>query len=243
MAENRELNRENGKFCSLNCAASYGNGLRKTTKSPNFVCVYCGVEFYRKPSQIKTRNVYCSQKCFYKATHPLYSKEQLKAIIKEFCEENGRIPLHEEFNSSPRYPKPDTYRVAFGSWNRAIEEAGFNPNGSSWGFVSLAKDGHKCHSLAEKIIDDWLTEHFINHENEVFYPDSLRRSDWKIGDIYIEYLGVSLISNHNYYKSLIEKRKLCARLNLTLLELYPEDLQNLEKKLGIFITITDMSSE
>lgn len=84
LAEACEINRGNGKFCSLNCAASYGNRLRKVKKSPNCVCAHCGILFYRKPSQIKTTHVYCSTRCFYQATHPLYTKWELIAIIEQF---------------------------------------------------------------------------------------------------------------------------------------------------------------
>ena len=111
-----------------------------------------------------------------------YCSKEFLVENREINRGNGRIPLHEEFNSNPRYPSPDTYKVAFGSWDRAIEEAGFNPNDSSWGFVSLAKDGHRCYSLAEKIIDNWLAEHSISHEKEAFCPASLRRADWRVGD-------------------------------------------------------------
>lgn len=94
--------------------------------------------------------------------------------------------------------------------------------------------------MAEKIIDDWLTEHDLEHEKEISYPNSSRRADWGIGNTYIEYVGVSVTYNHplnqNYYKSLVDKRGLCAKYNLKLIELYPEDLNNLGAKLGILFS-------
>ena len=100
LVEKKEQNRGSGKFCSLSCSAAYGNTLRKKARIGNNTCVYCGNKFYRKPSLIKTERVYCSKRCFYEATHPLYSKEQLLDVIRDFYKEKGRIPFHEEFNSN-----------------------------------------------------------------------------------------------------------------------------------------------
>lgn len=235
-AEKREINRGNGRFCSRNCAASFGNQKRFANKDSNCTCAFCEKLFYRKPSRIRSTSVYCSPTCFYKATHPLYEKSDLIDLIRSFVRANGRIPLYEEFASDQNYPDPDTYRVSFGGWNRAIELAGFAPNDSSLGFVVKAEDGHVCRSLPEKIIDDWLTERRINHEKEVLYPGSNLRADWKVGKTIIEYLGISLNYQHslnrNYKISLESKRRICEACNLTLIEIYPEDLDALHEKLS-----------
>lgn len=149
-AENREINRGNGKFCSLSCSAKYRNSLRpRLIKAPNCSCALCGRKFYRKPSA-QRGNLYCSSKCFYEATHPLYTEKQLIEIMQVFYEKEGRIPLHAEFKSNGDYPDPDTYCVVFGSWNEAIRQAGFVPNQASLGSTIIARDGHKCRSLGEK---------------------------------------------------------------------------------------------
>lgn len=230
----KEVNRGNGKFCSLSCAAAYGNRLRKKAKVPNRKCSHCDKAFYRKDSLVKTEKVYCSKKCFYKGTHPLYSKATLTMIIKGFYKENDRIPLHEEFNSNPKYPNPETYKVAFGSWNKAIEAAGFDSNSSSLGRICIARDGHKCRSFAEKIIDDWLFQRSIEHKKEAYYPNCNLRTDWRIGDVFVEYIGISLDHRNRlsdcYQRTLVNKRNICLRLGLRLIELYPQDLSNLENK-------------
>lgn len=235
-AEKRETNRGNGKFCSRSCAASFGNQKRFAKKEPNCICAFCRREFCRKPSRIKSASIYCSPRCFYKATHPLYTKSDLLDLIRDFVGIRGRIPLYYEFACNQRYPDSDTYRVSFGSWNRAIELAGFQPNCSSLGFAVRAKDSHVCRSLPEKIIDDWLTDRGIDHEKEVLYPASNLRADWKVGDTIIEYLGISLNYQHsiniNYRRSLESKRKICDDHNLTLIEIYPEDLNSLHERLS-----------
>lgn len=241
LAENKELNRGNAKFCSRSCAAVYGNVNRpRARKSPNSKCANCGRLFYRKPSAIRSDDVYCSARCFYEATHPLYSREQLLAILKDFFYKNQRVPYHAEFRSDPLYPDPSSYVAVFGSWNKALEEAGLNPNKSLLGCRCVAQDGHKCHSLAEKIIDDWLSGHLIEHDKEVFYPSSLKRADWRVGNICIEYLGVSISYNHRinheYQNAILEKRQLCQKHSLALIELYPDDLTCLEDKLRQLLT-------
>lgn len=245
LVETKELNRGNGRFCSLSCAAAYGNKLIRKAKTPNYKCAHCGRTFYRKTSLVKTEKVYCSKKCFYEATHPLYSKTTLIEMIERFYRENGRIPFYEEFNSNPKYPNPETYKVAFGSWNKAIEAAGFDPNSSSLGRVCIAKDGHKCRSFAEKIVDDWLFENGILHEKEVFYPNSRLRADWRIGSTFVEYLGLSLDGEGKLYRhyqlALERKRSICLISKMPLIELYYIDLSELSVKLNCLVAYSGLA--
>lgn len=231
-AESREVNRGNAKFCSLACSCAYGNKLRKKPKSPNVRCVFCQKDIYRKPSSIRG-NVYCSKECFYKATHPLYSKNKLISIIQSFYSEYTRIPTYKEFEKDVKYPHPHNYKHHFGSWNQAIEIAGFESNKRLLGYVVTAKDGHICHSFAELMIDDYLFEKGIDHVKEVKYPGSKKKADWLVGNTYIEYFGLdterdNYISN-KYRIKILEKRKLCKNQNLKLLEIYPKHLSILDK--------------
>lgn len=235
LADNREIRRGNAKFCSRSCAAIYGNSLRRRSAEPNHVCLYCGKAFFSKVK--KKRRKYCSAKCFYLATNRLLTREQLILTIKQFYKKNGRIPFYTEFRAKVGYPNPDTYKAVFGSWNKAIKAAGFEPNQASLGFVVVAKDGHICRSVTEKIIDDWLFDNGIIHEKEVLYPSGTRRADWKVGDVYIEFLGLDLDSNYllniEYRRSLIEKRRICQEEGIKLVEIFPQDLECLEEKIGM----------
>ncbi len=116
----------------------------------------------------------------------------------------------------------------FGSWNEAIRRAGFTPNTSSVGNEVTAKDGHKCKSLGEKVIDDWLFDHDIPHEKEVCYPFSRMRADWRIFDAFIEYFGLDTGYDNwlnNEYRARIEhKRAICREWNIRLIEIFPNDL-------------------
>ena len=60
------------------------------------------------------------------------------------------------------------YVNKFGSWFKALVEAGVLGDGTQrlmFGTRCLANDGHECSSIAEKTIDDWLTNHNIHHHN------------------------------------------------------------------------------
>ncbi len=234
IADTREINRGNAKFCSLSCSGAYGNKLRKKPKIPNHKCDCCGKEIYRKPSTIRSNDIYCSTDCFYKTTHPLYTKEQLLDHIKKFFLVNNRVPTFKEFEEDTGYPNPDNYQRHFGTWNKAIVEAGFKPN-NQLGYVSAAKDGHICYSYAELTIDNYLFENGIKHIKEPRYPNSTRKADWLIGNTYIEYFGIDTVRDNKIskrYQAIIkEKRLLCMKNNLKLIEIYPDNLSNLDDML------------
>lgn len=62
-------------------------------------------------------------------------------------------------------------RIAFGTWNKAVEAAGFKPNQLKFTHKYIANDKHVCDSLAEKIIDDWLFARKVKHQRSIYYPN------------------------------------------------------------------------
>ncbi len=137
-------------FCSTSCAAIVNNLKKRRSKT----CPVCAKKFYggRK---------YCSNLC---RSNALKSKLKIIKVprakiineIKKFYKNNGRIPTKKEVN----YYK--AARLRFGTWNKAIEATGFEPNPVLFAKKHIANDGHKCNSLAEKIIDDWLYTKKLN---------------------------------------------------------------------------------
>lgn len=116
----------------------------------------------------------------------------------------------------------------FGSWNNAISAAGLAPNRSHnqrmyRRVMTQAKDGHRCDSISEALIDNWLTDHGIAHERDVAYPVTRHKADWKIGEIFVEYFGLAKDSAR-YDRATKEKQALCKKLGITLLALYPDDI-------------------
>ena len=166
----------------------------------------------------------------------IYTKELLIQKIREFVERHGRIPTKNEFiKHFSSYPNHTTYRDYFGTWNKAIKTAGYDPN-ERW-FTSrdlFAKDGHLCKSISEIIIDDWLFENNIPHSREEFYPEGRYRCDFIVHNIFIEFFGLfnAFDIDPNYIEIAKKKREMCKKYNIRLIELYAKDLYNLDKTLG-----------
>lgn len=191
------------------------------------------------------------------------TKAMLKDIIPKFVEECGFIPKASthplEYSFSSRL-SPDKWieltklfgamggiehvKKKYGSWFKAMVETNAVPNGvklSSRGIWCLANDGHQCHSIDEQIIDNWLHANNIPHSREPLYPKhnllnehGKRRADWKAGEVFIEYFG--LVGDKDYDKKTNEKIMLASINNIPLIELYPNDMNSLQLKLGTLIT-------
>ncbi|OIO46272.1 MAG: hypothetical protein AUJ31_02165 [Parcubacteria group bacterium CG1_02_39_15] len=170
----------------------------------------------------------------------IYTKEKLIQIIKVFVEKHGRVPTKNEFvkirNSS--YPNHTTLRDYFGTWNNAIKAASYEPN-EQWFAATrvkdlFARDGHKCDSISEIIIDDWLFENNIPHTREYLYPESRYRCDFVVNNIFIEFFGLSdaFTIDIGYGETMKRKKAICKRHNIPLIELYEKDLYNLNQTLG-----------
>ncbi|MDI6816014.1 MAG: hypothetical protein QME41_02325 [Actinomycetota bacterium] len=228
----RELKRGNAKFCSRSCSAAFGNQVRKKEQVSNLICHKCGHEFYRKPSLNRSRTNYCSEWCFREASGRAFSKGEILRLIQDFVDKQGRIPTQVEFSRKRGWLNPSTVVGHFGSWNKAIAEAGFQPNSASIGYMCFARDGHLCRSYSELLIDDWLTDNGIGHDKEVKYPGSRLVADWKVGNIFIEYLGIDMQRDNaisrNYLETLERKRRICLALGVRLLEIRPFDLNSIE---------------
>lgn len=88
-----------------------------------------------------------------------------------------------------------------------------------------AKDGHRVKSSLELQVDDWLFTHNIPHQYEGRIGETNLRTDFVVGNIYIEIWG---ITGHQAYEEK-RKRKLDAyeHNNLELLSVYPNDFPDL----------------
>jgi len=158
-------------------------------------------------------------------------RDEILVWISNFYQKEGRIPLKKEC------PHEKAARIIFGSWNKAIETVGFSPNPVRFAKKYLANDGHKCDSLAEKIIDDWLTTQNILHLKSPRYPNSKFTSDFKIGNTYLEFFGLSN-GLKKYDQLMREKLQMVKNNNFQLIQIYPKDILpklKLDTVLGNFI--------
>jgi hypothetical protein len=188
------------------------------------------------------------------------SKNELYERIPSFVEKCGFIPKSDAGPTTYSFTsrladnqKPQVFEAygkmggmthvtkEFDSWFHALAETEALPEGfrySGTGVWCLAEDGHKCHSLAEQQIDNWLTHHGVEHEREPAYPQhddynptGKRRADWKVGNnVVIEYFGMT--GDSDYDEKSEEKILLSEECGLQLIALYPKDLDNLSAKLA-----------
>ena len=225
-------------YCSRSCAATVNNKKfpKRHSKPILKACENCGD---------KTRNKkYCSITCGLQARR--YESKELLEILKKFGKKLGRTPARREL-----YGGVDKACIRFfGSWNKAIETAGFIPNRSHNNRMykrinAKATDGHLCDSISELLIDNWLHKNSILHERDISYPQTNHKADWKIStkdkDVFVEYFGLANDSPR-YDRSIKEKETLCKKHDISLIGIYPKDIypknyleDNLKKKFRDFL--------
>lgn len=195
-------------FCSHSCAAIFNNFKKWGPKKPKRLLT----KAKKTKIRMKAHRNYWQR---YWLTH---GESYIISKIQNFVRLNGRIPVKREM-----WGIYHPARKFFGTWNNAIEAAGFKPNPILFAKHHLANDGHICDSLAEKLIDDYLFQRKIVHERNVPYPKKEYTADFKIGNRIIEYFG--LAGEHKRYDQLRRiKQRIVKRYKLQFTEIYPKDL-------------------
>jgi hypothetical protein len=159
-----------------------------------------------------------------------YSKKKLINILKNFHTMTGKIPDSTDIIK----PNSKVFQNEFGSWNNALQEAGFEVNQRTY----IADDKHVCNSKMELYIDNLLNKLNIKHTKETKYPKDekynkheKKRCDWKIDDTYVEYLGCLThndpIVRRKYRKSMNEKAMMCIENGWNFIHITPDKLINI----------------
>ena len=198
--------------------------------------------------------------CFKKYTNEPEVKKSIPQL-RELLDFLGFIPQKDEsvFQILTKVPRekfydfiriskdvfyPAIYDTVYGDWLKAVIETGFlGEEGilkGKFGYKVVAKDGHICNSISERVIDDWLYENNIKHKKEPPYPKAVRkhlnsnvRADWRVNDIYIEFFGLQ--SEENYAEKTFKKIASCKKYKVRLIGLFPGDEYKLSTKLLQFI--------
>jgi len=164
-----------------------------------------------------------------------YDKEKLIRDLKDFALFLGRTPLAQEISENKEMAHHNTYGRCFNGYVNACQVAGLEPNYSGNIFSNntyRSKNNDLCLSHPELIITNLFIDNSLGYEKEVYYSaftDDIRcgykRCDWFLAnDIIVEYFGLQ--RKEFYQKRTEEKQKICKDNNLTLLELYPEDMKH-----------------
>lgn len=198
-------------FCSHSCAAKITNKERAVTG----ICKTPGCN-----KIIPKGRKYCSSECFtsnYKKSK-IEKQKEILSEIKAFYNTRKRIPVKKE-----RPGLAWRSHKVFGSWNKAIESAGFKSNPVIFAKKYIAEDGHKCDSFAEKIIDDWLYSNNVGHQRNIPYPNTPYTADFLVRGKFVEFLGLSG-EIKQYDKNTKLKEKLAKKHKLKLIKIFPKDL-------------------
>ncbi len=196
-------------YCSHRCFALVSNKKHPRWSWKVKICAYCGKDFRRNRK-------YCSPTCQSKSQ--IISTDLLINQLKEFVRTEGRIPFKKELHHY------SAVRRAFGTWNNFMRIAGFEPNPVLFAKKHIANDGHRCDSLAERIIDDWLFRRKIPHERSFPYPGNKSFTvDFKVENYWIEFFGLRG-ELKKYNESMDKKFKMARKYKLELISLYPVDL-------------------
>jgi len=122
-----------------------------------------------------------------------YTKELCIKSIQKFYKEFGKIPHKHEFQYNTKYPDESTVRRLFGTWNNAIEAAGYTPQYSeTYGKRTKALDGHLYRSQLEARFVNKFLFNKVEYIIEPKYPEGYNKYyDWYLPelDIYIELDG------------------------------------------------------
>ena len=198
-------------FCSHLCSAQYYGKISK--KDHAHTCEMIGCENIVTSDYLGKR--FCSNEClklFQKVSK--YSMDSIVKIIQDLYYKHERIPVKYELQYLY-----EPARKLFGTWNKAIEAAGFDPNPVMFAKHYMAKDGHNCDSLAEKIVDDYLFARHVEHQIHVPYPfNNGMKCDFKIKDTWVEIFGLS-DQHHRYDELKQEKMRLIKENGLNFIQL------------------------
>lgn len=216
------MNKSNTHFCSMRCRTIFHNRLRF---EPRKTCKRIGCS--NKVSQ--RHSIYCSQDCSAldrRKSHNHFKNKTLNGI-KLFVDQHDRIPTKREVHDLHSSAKR-----AFGTWNKAIVAAGFEPNPVMFSKRFMANDGHWCDSLSEKILDDWLFSRNIFHQINYPYPGKRKLTvDFKIGDYWIELFGLTgQLKKYDQQKQ--EKLEIAKKFHLKLIPIHLSDIFSPDKLVG-----------
>lgn len=226
-------------------------GAHSLTDNPG-ECRLCGQEAWTVTTPLCVEPLaYCHQ-CLEFASYGMFDSrpraaDALRMLAElEFNDEPMLEGQLEALHIDPRLPLPPPaidkllllrFTVKRGKfpWTRLLEEAGLAETGLrlSRGTLIRARDGHRCLSLGEKAVCDFLHQFGVEHDREPLYPVDpdlnplgRRRADWKLADgTFVELWG--LPNAPAYVARMREKRELASRQGLALVELTERDLPKL----------------
>lgn len=164
-----------------------------------------------------------------------FDNDVLLQQLKDLYNILQRTPKYDELLQYG-LPSFQTYYRYFGNYKNACVQAGIPPIENLFGKSKscMVADNIVCLSEKEYVITTFLLEHNIIFEKEKRYseifPNDTRcgqkRCDWYINGDIVEYFGMP--EKESYQERIQLKRQICKDNNTILLEIYEEDINNLD---------------
>lgn len=155
------------------------------------------------------------------------TREELIEKLQWLGDVLGRRPVESDLKLYKRMPSGNAYFKEFGSFRKALNEAGFEKQK-----IYETKNGTRCRSTYELKLAQVLESYNISFENEVLYKDVIPnfkrkyRFDFVVElnnrKYYIELFGIE--GNELYEKRKQEKIQICEENNIPLIQLYQSDI-------------------
>lgn len=193
-------------YCTDKCSFEAIAQSRRGNVPQILKCQECGEDFDRKGD---TDRKYCSLDCSHKAER--VEREMVNCLN---CGEQFERTLWRSGKRLAIYCSPEC------TWRHKA---------TSPKHMHRCGDGHIVRSNPERLIDNWLFDHKVIH---VYEPDIAKGfADWLVEDTYIEFYGG--FREKDNAERIAEKKAFYA--DKKLIELYPDDLGNLDQKLGVLL--------
>lgn len=154
--------------------------------------------------------------------------EMINDIIK-ISKILGKTPSRNDLKFFDGVASASKYSAVFGSWSKAVEEAGLQPNDDFY----YAINGEKCLSYYELLFNNMLCTYKIKYKKEEHYKKYIPTKkgyrfdfviDFNNEKYFIEIFGITNSSNYN--RKIKDKINLCKQYNLKLVEIYPDDFKS-----------------
>jgi hypothetical protein len=156
---------------------------------------------------------------------PVIPKVELINQINKFVSEHGHIPSSRDFNFYTKNTEfcTTTFQKYFGSWNAAIEEAGYTPNiQNGYGVDTKALDGHMYRSRAEAY---FANTYLYNKYEYIIEPKYLKPFQYWNYDWYIKELNLYIELDGEIRPERIKQKKLLNKqLNINCAFIYTKDI-------------------
>jgi len=174
------------------------------------------------------------------------SDDELLKDYMHLYKKISRVPLGKDIDNDDSMCSSATYITRFGGLSEVCSLLDLNYNEliaeshMGCGVSCFDLNGGICRSIPEMEITNILIKNNLKYQKEYPYnvvlaKNDKRRFDWEISDknLYIEYFGLFNEKDLGkdswssiYSQKTIKKIKDCRKANITLIDLYPSDLQN-----------------